>query len=353
MALFASSGIRAQAPASEFDQLAAQAAAARDQQNFPQAIELYGKALQLKPEWEEGWWSLGVMEYSADQFAQAIDALNHLLQLEPKAVPAMVVRGLSEFETADYSDSLNDLEESVKLGAANDKDHEQVIRYHLGLLLVRAGRYWDALNQYKPLALEHFDDPDFPVAIGLAGMRARSLPGDVSAQDRELYTALGKAGEALMAGDSESADAQFQVLFARNPTTPNLHYFYAMLLFPHDWGMAAEQFEKENAISPSDELVSSLLSFTLMYIGSYREAVPVAEHALAAQPGMLVAQLALARSLIETGDEKRGVAMLNQVLASDPNNIEAHLGLVAAYSRDGRKEDAYRERMVCLGLADK
>ena len=333
-----------------FDQLAAQAATARDQQNPGAAAELYNKALQLNPEWQEGWWNLGLIDYAANQYPQAIDAFNHLLELEPRAVPAMAIRGLCEFETADYIDSLNDLEQAVAHGAANDKNHEQIIRYHLGMLLTRAGRYWDALGQYKPLALEHFDAPDFPVAIGMVGMRVPALPSEVNQQDRELYGALGKAAEALLANDSQSADAMFKELFACYPTTPNLHYFYGFLLFPHDRTMAVEQFEKEVALNPSNQLNTGLLAFTLMYTGRYQEALPVAQRALAEEPGMLIAQLALGRSLIETGDDKHGVELIDQVLARDPKNLEAHLALASAYSLEGRKEDAYRERMVCLGL---
>jgi Tfp pilus assembly protein PilF len=43
--------------------------------------------------------------------------------------------------------------------------------------------------------------------------------------------------------------------------------------------------------------------------------------------------------------------MLNKVLKRDPENLEAHLGLVALYSRTGNREEAYRERKYCLGMA--
>lgn len=350
VALAAAGTIRAQSVPPGFDDLAAKAATARDQQNLPLAIDLYSKAEELKPDWAEGWWNLGLLNYTVRQYSSAIDAFNHLLQLNPRVAPAMAIRGLCEFQTGAYDDALRDLEQSAAHGAASDPRHEQIIRYHLGLLLTRAGRFYDALGQYKQLAAKHDDDPDLPLAIGMAGMRARSLPRDVDAQQRELYEAAGKAAYALMADDSEGADAQFRKLFARYPTTPNLHYFYGFLLFPHDRAMAAEQFQQEVAIAPSNDLAVALQAFTLMYLGRYSEALPLAERALAAEPGMEMAQLVAGRSLIETGDEKRGLELLNQVLEHDPNSLEAHLGLLAAYTHDGRKEDAYRERKVCLGL---
>ena len=85
-----------------FDDLAARAATARDQQNLPLAIQLYSQAEQLKPDWQEGWWYLGILQYSANQYPGAIDAFSHLLQLVPTAVPAMALRGLCEFETGGY-----------------------------------------------------------------------------------------------------------------------------------------------------------------------------------------------------------------------------------------------------------
>jgi tetratricopeptide (TPR) repeat protein len=350
ISLLAASAIRAQNPTSQFNDLAARAAAARDQQNLPLALELYAQAEQLNPNWAEGWWNLALLNYNASQYAPAIEALNRLLQLEPHAAPAMALRGLCAFETGAYDDSLRDLELAVAHGAADDPSHGPILRYDLGLLLTRTGRFSDALAQYRFLAVKHDDDPDLPLAIALAGMRVRSLPQDVNAQDRELYEAAGKAGYAFLADHSNDADTLFRQLFARYPVTPRLHYFYGILLSPHDRGMALEQFQQEVAISPSDEISTALLAFMLMYAGRYSEALPFAERAVAAAPGIELAQLALARSLIETGDEMRGLDLLNQVLQHDPDSLEAHQGLVAAYSRAGRREDAYRERMVCLGL---
>jgi tetratricopeptide (TPR) repeat protein len=335
----------------QFDDLASRAAAARDQQNIPLAIELYGKAEQAKPDWAEGWWYLGLLQYSSNNFSGAIEAFNHLLQLEPKAVPAMALRGLCEFETASYDDSLRDLEEAVAHGAANEPRNAQIIRFHLAQLLTRAGRFQDAVTQFGFFAAQHVVDPDLLVALGLAGMRVPSLTRDIAPEDRALYQSAGAAGYAFLNGDTEEADGFFNALFAHYPSTPNLHYFYGFLLFPHSPELSIIQFQDEIAVAPSNEPAHALLGFTLMIAGRYAEALPEAERALAAAPGMEMAQLALGRSLAETGDLHRGAELLNKVLARDPDNLEAHMGLAAIYSRTGRREDAYRERQICLGLA--
>ena len=334
----------------QFDGLAAQAAAARDQQNLTLAIELYGKAEQLKPDWAEGWFYLGLLQYQGNQFPQAIEAFNHLLQLQPTASPAMALRGLCELETGAYDDSLRDLDQAVAHGAANDPHNAQIIRFHLAQVLARAGRFQDSLEQYRFFATRHVDAPDLLLGVGLAGMRITTLPKDVPAADHEIFQAAGEAGYALLADESDRADDLFRKLFARYPTAPNLHLFYGILLFPHDPDLADDEFRREIALVPSNETARALLAFTLMMAGHYNEALPEAEHAFSVDPDMEMAQLALGRSLAETGDVKRGAELLNQVLQKDPNNLEAHLGLVSIYSRTGRREDAYRERRLCLSL---
>ncbi len=339
-----------QAPV-QFDDLAARAAAARDRQNLPLAINLYTQAERLKPDWQEGWWYLGILQYSNNQFPGAIEAFTHLLQLVPTAVPAMALRGLCEFETGAYDDSLRDLEQAVAHGALNQPHNEQIIRYHLAQLLAHAGRFQEALDQYHFFAEHKSDAPDLKIGIGLAGMRVASFSKDIPAQDRELYEAAGYAGYIFLAGDNEQADNLFAQLFVRYPSAPNLHYFYGFLLFPHDPGLAIDQFRNELALNPTNETANALLAMTLVIAGRFPEALGPAQRAYANAPDMEMAQLALGRSLAETGDMKRGEELLNQVLARDPNSLEAHLGLVSIYSRTGNRENAERERKVCRDLA--
>lgn len=338
------------AQATQFDSLAAQAAQARDAGNLPQAVDLYRQATALKPDWQEGWWYLGLLSYNVNQYSTAIDAFTHLLQLAPRAVPAMALRGLCEYETADYDEALRDLDMAVAHGAASDPRNAQIIRYHLAQLLTRAGRFQDALAQYTFFAKDKIDNPDLDAAIGMAGMRDAALLNDAPVQDRALYEAAGRAAYPMLADDSVESSSRFQALFAQYPSTRNLHYFYGFLLFPHAPEMAAVEFERELAIVPDNTTAQAMLAFSLMITARYAEARTEAEQVLAAAPDMEMAQIALGRALIETGEPQRGEMLLKQVLAADPNNLEAHLGLISLYSHMGRREDAQRERMVCLQL---
>lgn len=334
----------------QFADVAARAAAARDQQNLPLAIQLYTQAEQINPAWQEGWWYLGVLQYSSNQYPGAIDAFSHLLRLAPTAVPAMALRGLCEFETGTYDDALRDLDEAVAHGAANEPRNEQIIRYHLALLLAHAARFEDALAQYAALARLRAEAPDLYIAIGLAGTRSTFFPADVGATERAFYESAGHAGYVFLSGDDEEADHLFTALFAQNPTRPGLHFYYGYLLFPHDPSMAGDQFREELALKPTGE-TQALLALTLIYEGHFTEALQPAQAAYDADPNLHIAQIALGRALAEAGDVKRGTDLLNAAVQRDPNALEAHLGLASIYSRSGNREEEARERKTCRDLA--
>jgi len=341
----------AQQADSHFESLASRATEARNQQNIPLAIELYGEAVAAKPDWAEGWFYIGLLQYSSNGFSAAVDAFNHFLKLQPDAGPALALRGLSEFETGAYDDALRDLEQGVKRGAADDPRNEPIIRFHFAELLARTGRFEEAVTQYDFFIAHHIKDPDLLMSLGLAGMRMQVLSQNVPPENRQFLEAVGSAGYAYLSGDSEEARKQFNELFTRNSTTPNLYFFYGSLLYKDSPTLAIEQFRAEVAHAPGNVYAHAVLAFTLTIAGRYAEAKPEAEIALAADPDIEVAQIALGRALAETGDVKRTSEVLNKVLQKDPKNLEAHMGLADVYSRAGRREDAYRERMVCLGLA--
>src|SRR5437762_503517 len=107
---FLSTVARAQTQPTDFDGLAAQAAMAREQNDVPRAIELYTQAVQRKPDWSEGLWFLGSLQYGTGDYAPARDVLTRFITLNPNAAPALALRGLCEFETGEYAQSLADIQ---------------------------------------------------------------------------------------------------------------------------------------------------------------------------------------------------------------------------------------------------
>jgi tetratricopeptide (TPR) repeat protein len=333
-----------------FDDIVLKAAAAREQNDVPQAIELYRQAVELKPDWPDGWWFLGSLQYSVDAYAPARDALTHYLELTPDAGPAAALRGLCEYETGEYNPALTDIQRGLSLGAGNQSRNEKILRYHEAQLLTRTGNFEAALQKYALFSGDKIPTPELLVAVGLAGLRTPLVPKELSSDKQELFSAAGSAALRFMAGDRDAAKQAFQDLFQRFPTAANAHYLYGYLLFPTDPDQAITEFKKELEVSPNNSAAQLMVAWDALLRNDPAEALTYAQKAIAEEPGLLIAQLVLGRALLDTGNVKDGLELLEKEEQRDPNNLETHIALAKAYSKTGRKEDARRERLRCLEL---
>lgn len=338
----------AQDSPNDFRSLAAQATTARVENQSPQAIQLYKQALQLNPEWKEGWWYLGLLQYGKDSYSAAEEALTHYIALDRDAGPAFALRGLCEFETGDYGVSLQDIERGLSLGAGNQLRNEQILRYHEALLLARLGRFQDALRAYAWFANKGITSPELMEQIGLAGLRISEMPPDAGEKQRSLFAAAGNAAYQYMAGHESEARALFRELFQQFPDAPNAHLLYGYLLFERDPEEALGEFKRELGVAPSNSGANIMLAWAYLMQNDPAAALPYAEKVQQDQATLPIAHLVLGRSLVGTGDVLNGIRHLEKAKQLDPGNLEVHIGLAEAYSKAGRKEDAWRERMESL-----
>lgn len=340
----------AQTDSASFSDVASKAIAARDANDLPGAIGLYQQALKLNAKWSDGWWFLGSLQYATGAYASARDALSHYLELTPNAAPALAMRGLCEFEIGDYEPSLKDIQGALALGAANQSRNEKILRYHEALLLTRTGRFEDALRSYAFFAHDEDLNPELLTAIGLAGLRTALLPREVKPEQQVLYIAVGRAAFDFMKRDLDAASADFQHLFEQIPPVPNLHYLYGYLLYATDQDQAVVEFKKELEVNPSNAAAEVMLAWIPLMQNDGSTALPYARKAVTDDPKLPSAQLVLGRALTETGDAREGIEHLEKTLLWQPDNLEVHLALVKAYSKAGRKDDARRERLLCLEM---
>lgn len=342
----------AQQAAGDFDAIVASANAARDQGNTAAAVQLYSQAVALNPQWLDGWWFLGVLQYGANQFAPARDALSHFIELKPNASAALALRGLCEFETGQFPESLGDIQHGITLGAAAQPRNAEILLYHEAQLLTRLGYFEEAIGKYTNFVKQGKTNPELTTAIGLAGLRMPVFPQDADPAQAQLIAMTGSAAAKMMGGDVDGGGQAFQEIFARYPKSPNLHYLYGYLIFATQPDAAIAQFQQELTLSPNSAVVNAMLAWAYGIQGNYTDALPIAQKAIAEDPALTMGQMVLGRSMVEAGDTTEALPHLEKVLQSEPSNLEAHLTLAKAYSRLGRKDEARRERLLCLELSN-
>jgi tetratricopeptide (TPR) repeat protein len=336
----------------EFNQLVKLADEARLADRFDEAVSLYGKALNLKPKWPEGWWYVGAIFYQKDLYAQARDAFQNLVALEPDRGPAAAMLGLCLFQIGEYERAAVSLQRARTLGVNDNSELARVVRYHTALVYIRFEYFesaYDVLNEFVRTGQE---SQKVIEAFGLTLLRMPLLPKEITADNREKVLLAGQAGYNMAARRLEQARAAFDTLLSRYPNYPNIHYAFGVYMLPQDADAAMKEFKRELEISPNHYAAMTQMAFEYLKRDQFNDALPFAEKAVQLAPKLYAARNVLGRVLLELGQVDRSIKELEEGVKLAPSSPEMHFALARAYTRGGRKEEAARARETFKKLQD-
>jgi tetratricopeptide (TPR) repeat protein len=336
----------------QFDQFVKQADEARLAERFDEAISLYGKALNIKPKWPEGWWYIGAIFYQQDMYSQARDAFQNLVALQPDRGPASAMLGLCLFQTGDYERAAVALQRARTSGVNDNSELARVVRYHTALLYLHFEYFesaYDVLNEFVRFGQE---TPKVVEAFGLTLLRMPLLPNEVPPDQREKVLIAGQAGYNMAARRLDQARTAFDTLLARYPNDANIHYAFGVYMLPQDADVALKEFKRELEISPNHYAALTQMAFEYLKRDQFNDALPLAEKAVQLAPKLYAARNVLGRVLLELGQTDRSIKELEEGVKLAPSSPEMHFALARAYTRAGRKDEAARERETFKKLQD-
>jgi tetratricopeptide (TPR) repeat protein len=337
--------------AASFDELAAQAAAARRANRIPEAIELYRQAVELRASWVEGWWFLGTLSYATYQYAGCEAALDEFVKLDDKRALAWSLLGLCEFETGKYDQALDHLRLGLSAGKDLAPEVEAGVRFHYGLLLSREGFFAQGKRELERYARGGAHEPMLIAGLGLNALHQTSLPKEVPAERLDAVVKAGTAARFWILGETDKAQAGFEELVEEYPTLAGVHYLNGTYLSYTLPDRAMAEFRRELELNPADADAAAMLAVLLVYANDLPGALPYAKKAAAERPSDALAEYAYGEVLLRTGDLRPAIARLEAAERLDPVAIEHHMALASAYSWAGRTEDARRERQVSIDMA--
>lgn len=304
----------------------------------------------MNPSWAEGWWFLGRLSYDTDQYPAAQDAFTHYVQLKDKEGAGWSFLGLCEFETGRYTDALDHLRRGFSTGIGAQTEVEDVLHFHMALLLTRLGLFDQASAEYTRFAKRGVKQPMLIAGIGLAALRRPLLPRDIPADQQQVVTGAGETAYLWMTGDTRKAESSLESLLNRFPNAPGVHYFYGSWLLASHPDQAIAQFERELTIDTHCADARAIIALALMRSVGDTAALPQAQRAAEDGPSTPMAQYAYGLTLAHVGD-KRGIEHLETAEKLDPENFEYHMALASAYSKFGLYAEARRERAQSIWLA--
>ena len=333
-----------QAPAT-FEDLSAKAEQAYNANHLQEAADLYSQAVKLKPDWAQGWWALGMIQYQDDHYPECRDALRKMVALDAAAAPGWALLGLCEFGTKQYDESFEHLKKMHMLVSVRESGGQllDIADYHLALLLTRQGAFEVAQEVMLRVALKVRTNSDMMFASGLMGLRMPILPADVPPDHRDVVSMAGKTFWDLATQPPEQSEADFKDLVAKYPNFPNVHYYYGTFLAARHPEQCIPEFLSELRVSPDN--VPARVQLVLRYIVEQKldDALKYAREAVQLSPDSVGSQLALAETLRARGDNEAALAVFLKAEQIDPVSPKIRLYLVNTYRSLGRIDDMKRE----------
>jgi tetratricopeptide (TPR) repeat protein len=328
-----------------FDELSAKARQAYEGDRPEEASELFARAVQMRPDWAEGWWALGMIAYERDRYPECRDALTRMVELDASAAPGWALLGLCEFRTKQYDASFQHLKKAHMLVPISQPGGPllDMADYHLSLLLTQQGAFEVAQEILMKVARKIHNNTEMMFAAGLAALRMPTLPSEVPANQRDVVTQAGKAFWDLVNKPPEEAENDFKELVSKYPKFPNVHYFYGTYLAARHPEQCAPEFLQELSITPDS--VPARVQLALRYVleSKLDKALKLAREAVALSPDSVGAQLALAKTLRTRGDDQGALTAYLAAERLDPISPTIRLQIVNAYRALGRIEDMKRE----------
>lgn len=329
-----------------FEDLSSRARQAYEANHTDEAVDLYSRAVKIKPDWTQGWWAIGMIEYQRDHYAACRDALIRMVALDATAAPGLALLGLCEFRTKQYEASFEHLKKAHMLVSVRQGGGEllDMADYHLALLLTRQGAFEVAQEVLVRVALKVRSNPEMEFSAGLTVLRMAILPSEVPPNQREVVTMAGKAFWDLVTTEPAVTEADFHLLVTKYPKFPNVHYFYGTYLAAHDPEKCVPEFLEELKVTPDSVPARVQLVLRYKVEGKLEEAMKMAREAVALSPDSVGAQLALADTLRAQGDDEDALPVFLLARKLDPVSPKIRLYLVNVYRALGRMEDMRREQ---------
>lgn len=338
----------------DFQQLATQAADARDAERLTEAASLYKQALALKPSWTEGWWSLATILYDQNSYAPAARAFGKVVSYDPNNGTAHLMLALCQYWLNLDDSAMHNIQIAKKLGIRVDQELRRVLVYHEGMLLLRKGRYEDSIEAVKGLAQEGVNSDDLDTALGLAVLMVR--PKDAPPGPSPHHQVVLRAGQAeryRLLNQFDQAGERYRALAQEFSNFPNVHYAYGrFLLAAKGPAPAIVEFQEEIKNNPA-HIRARMQIATAYYRDDSPAGIPYAREVVKLQPSYPFGHYLLGLLYLDSGDLRRAIPELETAARMVPREAQFQFALSSAYGKAGRKQDAARARAVFLRLEKK
>jgi len=328
-----------------FDEIAASAKKAWDENRDGDAIALSRQGLAKRPGWDAGFWYLGTILYEQDKYREARDNLRHYLALKPKQGVGWALAGLCDYKLREYVRADEELQRAQALGLEGRLELQSSVYYYSALLLTREERYEESAAYLYHLRRKDAGlhvDVQLEIPMGLNALKYALLPEELPADRIELVRQAGAAVFARFEERHDEAKSSFAQLLKQYPDEEGLHYQYGLILLGEHVAAGAGEMEKATELSPSDSAPHISLAQYYLDLEQNDKATAQIDKALELDPASIPARLLKGQLLTVAGDTAAAIAELETTRTMSPGDSQVLWALMRAYHKAGRNLEAQR-----------
>jgi tetratricopeptide (TPR) repeat protein len=300
--------------------------------------------------------NLGAVYAALGRYDRAIDQYRMALAGEEGGEAELPIRqnlALALYKSARYEEAASEAERLLA-GPAPSRDTLLL----LGDIYLRQGEEEKVVALLTPVAAEAADDKAVAYMLGTALL----AQDEVETAERIIERVLrndSPEGHALFAtlhlkrGDCESALAELEKARAGDPQLRTVNYLSGVCLMQErrDWAGAASAFRREIEIDPNHFESNLSLGNLLRQEGRHEEALPYLDHAGRLRRGEVAVEYSLGAAYLALGRNDDAQPLLERVAEVVPDHMPTHRWLAVLYTRQGRVEDAAREKSTVIRLS--
>jgi len=303
--------------------------------------------------------NLGAVYAGLGRYDQAIDQYRRALAGEEGGEAELPIRQnltLALYKAARYEEAATEAEILLAGSTAARSNRDMVLL--LSDIYLRRGEEEKVVALLTPVAAEDADDKAVAYTLGTALL----AQDEVDTAERIIERVLrddSPEGHALFAtlhmkrGDCEGALAELEKARAGNPQLRTVNYLSGVCLMQErsDWAGAAAAFRREIEVDPNHFESNLFLGNLLRQEGRHEEALPYLAHAGRLRGGDVAVEYSLGAAYLALGRDDEAQPLLEQVAVAAPDHMPTHRWLAVLYTRQGRTEDAAREKATVVRLA--
>ena len=323
------------------------------QENSEEQATLFRKTLEIKPDFLEAHFNLGLVYANQRKMKEAAEQFEAVRRLEPK------IEGIHFLLASTYRDLGNTeaARAALREGLERAPNDLKLLR-SLAFIEQGGGDEASAISLLERIAA--LDKGDAEALLGLAVLyQKRSRLDDAAARYRQLLDLepLSFAGHFNLGlirwkqGKTREAIAELEAAKAISPANPDLLERLGDLYASDNRNAeAADSYRSALEKAPEREPLLARLAFTLAALNRPAEAVSVLERAVALNPKNPSTLYLLGDLYSELKRNDEAVAAYRRSLEIDPRQKEVHYNLGTLYAERDELGEARRELAAAVDL---